>query len=240
MKILAKSLFAAALMLSGSHLALAQTPPRPAGATPGVVAPGIGVANVDAVIGNSNAFKVAQVQRPTTYKAQFDAAEARRAQITAQLTPLVDKFNRERQAPNAATPAVQSSLQIQAQTIQRIQESGQAELQKLLEPVALSEAYVQEQIGDKLNAAIQAAMAKRQITLLLTPQSILAASNAYNLNQGILDELNVAIPSAQLVPPAGWEPREVREQKAQAAAQQGGTRPPAAPAAPGRPATDGR
>ena len=238
MNILLKSAVAATLLLSGSHMALAQN--RPAAATAGPAVAGIGVANVDAVIGNSTAFKVAQTQRPTTYKAQFDAAEARRLQITAQLTPLVDKFNRESQAPNASTPAVQSSLQIQAQTIQRIQQSGQAELQKILEPVALSEAYVQEQIGDKLNAAIQSAMTKKGVTLLLTPQSILAASAGYNLNQAILDELNVAIPNAQLVPPAGWEPREVREQKAAQAAQQGGARPPAAPAAPGRPSTDGR
>lgn len=238
MNMLLKSAFAVSLLLSGSQLALAQN--RPAAASSGPTVAGLGVANVEAVVGNSTAFKVAQTQRPTTYKAQFDAAEARRAQITAQLQPLVDKFNRESQAPNASTPAVQSSLQIQAQTIQRIQQSGQAELQKLLEPVALSEAYVQEQIGDKLNAAIQGAMAKKGVTLLLNPQSVLAAANGYNLNQAILDELNVAIPNAQLVPPAGWEPREVREQKAAQAAQQGGARPPAAPAAPGRPSTDGR
>jgi Skp family chaperone for outer membrane proteins len=229
-----KSAVAAGLMLGGSQLALAQTRPATAATTATQVVPGLGVANVDAIVGNSAAFKVAQTQRPVTYKAQFDAAEARRSQIAAQLTPMVDKFNRDRAAPTANTPAGQASLQQQAQTIQNIQQSGQAELQKLLEPVALSEAYVQEQIGDKLNAAIQTAMTKKNITLVLTPQSILAATNAYNLNQAILDELNVSIPSAQLVPPAGWEPREVREQKAAQAAQQGG----AAPA--GRPSPDGR
>ncbi len=234
MNIILKSAVAAGLMLSGSQLALAQPRPAAPATTATQVVPGLGVANVDAIVGNSTAFKVAQTQRPTTYKAQFDAAEARRSQIAAQLTPMVDKFNRDRALPTANTAAGQASLQQQAQTIQNIQQSGQAELQKILEPVALSEAYVQEQIGDKLNAAIQAAMTKKNITLVLTPQSILAATNAYNLNQQILDELNVAIPSAQLVPSAGWEPREVREQKAAQAAQQGG----AAPA--GRPSPDGR
>ena len=241
MNTLLKAAFAASLLLGGSQLALAQN--RPATSTTQVV-PGLGVANVDAVIGNSNAFKTAVSQRPTTYKAQIDAAEARRTQISAQLQPLVDKFNRDSQAPNASTPAVQASLQQQAQTIQRIQQSGQAELQKILEPVALSEAYVQEQISDKLNAAIQAAMVKKNVSLVITPQSVLAANNSYNLNQAILDELNTSIPSAQLVPPAGWEPREMREQRAAQAAQQGGARP-AAPGArpatpPARPATDGR
>ena len=229
-----KAAFAASLLLGGSGLALAQN--RPATSSTPVVA-GIAVANVDAVIGNSAAFKTAQTQRPVTYKAQFDAAEARRTQITAQLQPMVDKFNRESQAANASTPAAQTSLQQQAQTIQRIQQSGQAELQKLLEPVALSEAYVQEQIGDKLNAAIQAAMVKKSVSLVITPQSVVAANAGYNLNQAILDELNVSIASAQLVPPTGWEPHEMREQRAAQAAQQGGARPPA-PA--GRPSPDGR
>jgi Skp family chaperone for outer membrane proteins len=234
---LLKSAIVLTLLAGAAPMAMAQTRTgAPVASAPAV--PGLGVANLEAVIGNSAAFKVAQVQRPTTYKAQFDAAEARRAAISAQLMPMVDKFNRERQAPTASTPAGQASLQQQAQTIQRIQESGQAELQKLLEPVALSEAYVQEQIGDKLNAAIQGAMIKKNISLVINPQSVVAATNAYNLNQAILDELNVAIPTAQLVPPAGWEPREVREQKAAQAAQQSGAA--AAPAGPARAPTDGR
>ena len=208
-----KSAVALSLLVGAAPMAVAQNRSAPVTATAPAV-PGLGVANLDAVIGNSAAFKVAQVQRPTTYKAQFDAAEARRAQITAQLQPMVEKFNRDRQAPNSSTPAVQASLQQQAQTIQRIQEAGQAELQKMLEPVALSEAYVQEQITDKLNAAVQGAMVKKNISMVLSPQSVVAATNAYNINQAILDELNVAIPSAQLVPPAGWEPRELREQRA--------------------------
>jgi Skp family chaperone for outer membrane proteins len=240
MKTLLKSALVAGLLLGGSQMAYAAKPAA-AASSGGQVAPGIAVANVDAVVGNSNAFKVAQQQRPVTYKATIDAAEARRAQISTQLQPLIDKFNRDRTAPAGNTPAGQASLQQQAQSIQNIQQNGQAELQRMLEPVALSEAYVQEQIGDKLNAAIQAAMAKKGVTLVITPQSVLAAANSYNLNQAILDELNVSIPSAQLVPPAGWEPREIREQKAAQAAQAGGQRPAApASATPARPSPDGR
>jgi Skp family chaperone for outer membrane proteins len=238
-----KSIVAAGLMLGVSSAAYAQPAAPAARPAAGAVVPGLAVANVEAVVGNSLAFKVAQQQRPVTYKAQFDAANARRAQITSQLQPMVDRFTRERSAATANTPAAQASLQQQAQTIQGIQEAGQAELQKILEPVALSEAYVQEQISEKINQAIQTAMAKKGITLMLTPQSVVAASNAYNLNQGILDDLNALIPSAQLVPPAGWEPREVREQKAAQAAQQGAApaaRPAAVPAPATRPAPGGR
>ena len=203
--------------------AAAAQPAAPAAQPAGPVAPGVGIANLEAIVANSNAFKVAQQQRPVTYKAQYDSAEARRRQIAAQLQPLVDKFQRDRAAPNAN----QAALQTQAQAIQQIQDSGNQELQNLLAPVSLSESYVQEQINDKLVAAVSSAMAKQKITLLLNPQAVISANNAYNLNQAILTELNTALPSAQLVPPAGWEPREVREQRAAQAAAQA----PAAPAA---------
>ncbi|MEO6093338.1 MAG: OmpH family outer membrane protein [Novosphingobium sp.] len=214
----------AGLLLTAATPALAQSAP---------LVPGLGVVNLDAVVANSNAFRTAQQQRPVTYKAQVDQAEARRRQLEAQLQPMAEKFNRDRAAPGAN----QAALAQQAQTIQNIQQSGQQELQRILQPVALSEAYVQEQVGEKLDQAVKNAMGKAKISLLLSPQAVIAVNdNAYNLNQGVLAELNTLIPAAQLVPPAGWEPREVREQRAQAAAQQQGQ----AGAQQTRPAAKGR
>ncbi len=210
----------AALAIGATQPVFAQQAATTAPAGP--IAPGIGIANLEAVLVNSAAYKTAQAQRPVTYKAQYDAAEARRAQIAAQVKPLVDKFNADRASPTAN----QASLQQQAQTIQQIQESAQAELQKILQPVAYSESYVQEQIAEKLPNAVNTAMGKKKVTLLINPENVLAANGAYNLNQDILNELNATIPTANLVPPAGWEPRQVREQKAQQAAAQA----PAAPA----------
>ena len=71
MKMLFKSALAASLMLGSVSLpAMAQST--------GPVVPGLAVANLDAVVANSNAFRTAQQQRPVTYKAQYDAAENRR------------------------------------------------------------------------------------------------------------------------------------------------------------------
>jgi Skp family chaperone for outer membrane proteins len=190
----------------------------------GTVVQGIAIANLDAVIANSSAFQTAQTQRQTTYKPQIDQAEQRRAAIAAQLQPLVQKYQTDSQA---AAPN-QASLQQQGAAIQRIQQSGEEELQRILAPVLLSRAYVSEQIEEKLDQAVKAAMAKKKVSLLLNPQAILAVNaEAYNLTQDVINELNALIPSAQLVPPAGWEPRQVREARAQQqAAQQ-----PQAPAA---------
>ena len=224
---LAKSLALASLLVAGTAFAATKPAPAaaPAAATVGVN--GIAVANLEGVVTNSNAFRTAQQQRPTTYKAQIDAAEARRKQIADQLQPMIDKFNKERAAPIPNT----ASLQQQAQAIQQIQESANQELQKILEPVSMSEAYVQEQINEKLGSVIQGAMTKNGVTLLLNPQAVLAVGKAYDLSVAILGELNTALPSVQLVPPAGWEPREVREQKA---AQAGQAQRGAAPAGDGR------
>lgn len=208
--------------------ALAAKPaPAAAPATGGTIVQGLGVASFDAVIANSNAFKTAETQRQTTFKAQFDQAQTRQNALNAQIKPLIDKFNADRQGGKAT----QAQLEQQAGSIQQIQENGKAELQRILQPVGLSQAYVNEQIEDKLNDAVKAAMTKKGVSILISPDAILAVNGgAYNLNQDILNELNTSIPSAQLVPPAGWEPRQVREQRAQQAAAQGQAPAGAAPA----------
>lgn len=221
MKLLLKSAVAAGLVLSAAPIAVA-----PAAAQ---VVKGIGVVNYNAVIANSNAYKTSQAQRETTYKAQFDAAKAKKAQVEAQLKPLVDKFNADSQV---ASPNV-ASLQQQAATIQQIEQNGQRDIQAIMQPVALSGAYVEEQINDKVDAAITAAASKSKVGLILTPDSVLHADEGYNLTQQVLNELNALLPSAQLVPPQGWLPRQMREQQAAAGQQQ-----PAAPAA--KPSTGGR
>jgi len=227
-----KTLISAALLaaVAVANPALAQ---KGAAAAPAGIA-GIGFANIDAAEQLTNAFKTAEQQRPVTYKAQIDQAQARQGQLQAQLKPLVDKFNADRAAANAS--ANQASLQQQAQAIQQIQQNGEAELRRIMQPFAYSQAYVAEQIEGKLQEAVDAAMKKRGVTILLKPEGILQATGTnYNLTQDIVSELNTLIPSAQLVPPAGWEPREIREARAQQAAQAGQAAPAAAPAAPGAP-----
>jgi len=196
----------------GVALALGVASPVVAAAPAAAAAgPEIAYANPDGVIQASNAFQVANQQRQTTYKAQFDAFEKRRNELATQMQGLQQAFEKARTAPNPN----QAALQQQAQQIQALQQSAQAELQQLSQPIAYSQAYVQEQIADKLPAAVNAAMQKRGVKLLLSQESVILESPAYNLNPAIVTELNALIPSAQIVPPQGWEPRQVREARAQ-------------------------
>lgn len=221
--------------LAAAGLALTALSPIVAAPAAAQVVKGIGVVSLPAVVANSNAYKTAETQRPVTYKPQIDQAEARRAALSSQLTPLVDKFNKDRQA-NPNNPA----LAQQAATIQQLQQAGQQELQQLVAPIALSQAYVTEQIEEKLDAAVQNAAKKKNIQLIIDPTqgSVLYADAAYNITQDVLNELNALLPSAQLVPPQGWVPRQVREQQAAQAGATGQAAPAAAPATP--PRTGGR
>lgn len=184
---------------------------------------GIGVVNLRAVAANSSAFTTAQQQRQVTYKPQLDQAEQRRQQLNAQLQPLADRFNRDRAAANPN----QQSLQTQVTQIQQIQQRGNEEIQRILQPVALSVAYVEEQISERIGTAVENVAKRRNITLIFDPTtgSPVYADNAYNMNQDVVAELNRLLPSAQLVPPAGWQPREVREAQAAQAAQGGAAQP---------------
>lgn len=233
------ALLAGIVLVSAPQMAYAKKAKKDEAAAPAAssaqIVPGLGVADVGLMVDNSDAVRIANQQRPTTYKAQIDAYNARVEALQNQVKPLVDKFQRDQQVPNPN----QASLQQQATALQQIQENAQRELQPMLQPMAYSQAYVREQVDAKLGEAVKAAMSKRNITILLNAESVAALNNnAYNLNQDILAELNRLIPTAQLVPPTGWEPAELREAKAQAAAQQQGAQGAAAPrsAQPARPA----
>lgn len=230
-----KALCGTALALSLVSPALAQKADKnaPAPANAGPVVAGIGVANLNAAVAGSNAFQVAGQQRQTTYKATYDAAQARATQIEAELKGLVDKFNADKTAKKPDAVLQQSYV-----AIQQRQERGKDEIRQILMPVMLSEAYVEEQITDKLDQAVQSAMTKRGVSILLQPETVIARANGYEMTPAIIAELNALIPSANIVPPQGWVPRQMREQQA---AQQQAQPAAAAPAArPAAPQTDGR
>jgi Skp family chaperone for outer membrane proteins len=199
------------------------------------VVTGLAVADLEGIVAASDAARAAAQQRQTTYKAQIDAFEARRKALDAQLQPLAAKY----QADAKAAKPDQNSLVQQATAIRQLQESGQQELNGLAQPIALSEAYVQEQITGKLGQAVSTAMARKRISILLNPTAVITAANpVYDLSRDVLTDLNRLIPTAQVVPPAGWQPRQARD--AQAQAQGAASAAAGAPARPAGAQPDGR
>ncbi len=224
MKSILKPVLAAGLVLAAAS-------PMAAIPASAQVVKGIGVISAPDIVVASAAYKKAEEQRPVTYKQYYDQAKALNDQIEAQIKPLADKFEADRKAPNAK----EEDLQKQFAAIQQIDKQGEAQLRQVLQPVAQSQAYVKEQIEDVLAKAIDQAAAKKNITLILTSDvGVLLRDASYNLNADVIKELDTLLPMAQISPPPGWMPREVRERlAAQAAAQaaSGGAAPaPAAPA----------
>ncbi len=213
-------------------------PAAPVAAAPaaGITAPtaGIAVADVEVAIQAAQATVEAEKQRQTYYKATIDSYQSRAQQLQSQIDGLVAKYEKDAKLPTANKVA----LKAQEDAIEKLQKSGQNDLNRIIAPVVFSREYVKEQVLAKLDEAVKAAMAKKSVTLLLNPQVVvLNTSGANDLTLGIVQELNVLLPSAQFIPPPGWEPAQLRNLRAQQAAQAGAPAPAAgAPAAAPAPA----
>ncbi|MEZ0498350.1 OmpH family outer membrane protein [Sphingomonas sp. IW22] len=191
-------------------------------ATPAVAqVNGIAVADPENAVLQSNAWKTAVSQIQTTYKAQIDQAQARQNAVQTELRPLVEAFNKARSAPNAN----EAALRTQATAIQQKEQAANAEIQRMTQPAQRARAYAAEQIGAQLQAAVNAAMTRKQVTLLLRPEAAVQAQPSTDITADVTTELNRLVPNVSITPPANWQP---------GGQQQAGA--PAAPAqaAPGR------
>ncbi|MBF6601724.1 MAG: OmpH family outer membrane protein [Sphingorhabdus sp.] len=171
----------------------------------------IAVANYEGAVVQSQAYKNAIEQIKTTYKADIDATNARATALQAELKPLVDAYNTAVQQPGAT----QQTVQPQAQALQTKQQAGQQELARLQQRVTLATAYVEEQVAQKLNDAIRAAMKTKKVDLVLQPQAVIAREPYVDITSAIAEELNKTVPSASITPPAGWQPGQAQENAAQ-------------------------
>ena len=215
---------------------LAQTVKKPAAAPVataqrGIAVAGVGVADLQAAVASTNAYRAATEKRKVDYKPVYDAAQARLAQLEAQLKPLADQFNADRAAKKP-----DSVLQAEYSAIQQAQAQGEADIKQILAPAQTSDEYVIEQVTDKLPQAVQNVMRNRGLTLLLNPDAVILSAPIYDVTAPLVGELNVLVPTAQINPPPGWQPRRQREQQAQQQQQQPRPAAGTAPVVP-RPAT---
>ncbi|MHA6723016.1 OmpH/Skp family outer membrane protein [Sphingomonas sp. RS2018] len=192
----------------------------------------VAVADPNAAVARSAAWTAAQTQIQATYKAQLDQAEARRTAIATELQPLYTAFETARAAPNAN----EAALRTQANTIQTRETAGNAELQRITAPASRAQAFALEQIQRQLSAAVQAAVTRKGVQVLLRPDAALFAAPTADITADITTELNRLVPSVTTTPPANWQPG----QQGQGAAPAGTaptTRPATTPSTtPARPA----
>ena len=170
---------------------------------------GIAVVDLQRAVATSSAYSTARTQIQTTYKAQIDSFTARKNAIDADLKAKGTALETAMKAAgNKPTPAIQT----QYEAYQKAGQNGQAELQRLGAPIALANAYVEEQISAKLSDALKSAMTKAKVDLILAPDATVSYQPTVDITQQVVTELNALVPSVGITPPAGWQPGGARGQ----------------------------
>jgi Skp family chaperone for outer membrane proteins len=219
-------------VLKAAALAVAVVSVAPVASVPAAAQSktGIAVADVRVAMARSNAYTVALQQIDVTYKAQIDARDTRAQTLQAEVNLLIAKYNEEvKRTPQNAT-----ALQNAAKALNDKRNSANEELGQLSAPVDLAVAYVEDQISLRMNDAVKAGMTKRKVDLLLNPDAVLARENGVDITDAIVAELNAVLPNVQIVPPAGYQPGSLVNERnrqlmeaARASAAAGGAKPAA-------------
>ncbi|MGH6780788.1 MAG: OmpH family outer membrane protein, partial [Sphingomonadaceae bacterium] len=144
----------------------------------------IGVVDQEKALADSNAYKTAMTQMQTTYKAQIDQINARRTALQTELQPLITAYQTAAKAPGATEASVRPS----AEALQKKNAAAEQELQRLSEPVALSRAYVIEQIAPKVDDAVRAAMKTRAVDLVVVPGATVAYQPTADITAAVTTE----------------------------------------------------
>ena len=166
----------------------------------------VATANLEAAVDQSAAMRTAAQQIQTTYKAQIDAANTRQQALQTQLQPLAAEL----QTLQANTSTPPATLQAKAAAFQQRRDAAQRELAGLTAGFNRPAAYAQEQIADKLDGAVRAAMQAKNVTILVRPDAVLLAMPTADLTQDVVAQLNNQVKTVSITPPATWQPGQQR------------------------------
>lgn len=199
---------------------------------------GIATSDTSVAIARSKALGTAYQQIGTQYAAVAQQMQTKRGEINA-LNAQLDT-NKDKELTQAELDAaIKAKNPLLAQI-----DAKQKEMNTLQDPVILAQLYAVEQIALKYEAAQQAVITAKRINVILAPDAFVWAPESVDVTAAITAELDKAVPSVPITPPAGWRPsRQIgalyqqiqqlinaaAQQQAAAAAQ---ARPAAAPATP--------
>ena len=224
-----KTFKAAALAATALVSALGVSSPVLAQARPAVApirAPVVVSADVDQAVQGTTAFQTAVNQMQTTYAPQLANRNTRATALQTEMDRLVAVATAEQTRLRGLNQQSSPALNAAVNAINQHRTAAQAELQQLSQPIELAVAYVREQITLKLSDAVRSVTTARGADILVNNEAVIWRSEGADVTSAITTELNRLVPSAQIVPPQGYEPGALL--RAQQAAL--------APAAPGTPA----
>jgi outer membrane protein len=180
------------LMAAAAAIALSPVSAQ-AQAVPGAV---IAVVDLDKVTSECNACKTASA----SLRSQAQAIQAREKALGQQLETEGKAIQAEIDALKGAEPS--AALKTKVQAFQTKQQNAVNEIQTGQANVQRNQAYVQQQVGQKLGPIYQQVMQRRGANLMIEVGSTLASSSALDVSAEVLAALNTAMPTLSTTAPA--------------------------------------
>src|SRR3546814_12039323 len=115
----------------------------------------------------------------TTYKAQIDAFNARKATLDKELQTKATEIQNAQKTAGANS----ATLQPKIEAFQKRRAEIQQELATLGRPIALAQAYVEEQVSSKMGDALKSAMPKNKVDLVLQPGATVSYQPAVDITK---------------------------------------------------------
>lgn len=188
MKTMIKSAFAASLVLG----AVAAQP----AAAQSVPAAKVALVDLDRVARECNACKTAN----TALQQQVSAFEARRNQLSTTLQPEAQYLDGAVKALNGKQPDATLAARIKA--FQQSDATAAQELQTMQAQLQRNQAYIGQQIQQKLQTLYAPAMTKRGANVLVEAGQTLARDPSLDITNDILASLNASLTTIATTAPA--------------------------------------
>jgi outer membrane protein len=161
----------------------------------------IAVVDLNRVTTDCNACKTAQA----ALRSQVESYQSREKALAAPLET-------EQKSIQAAIDALKgkdpdAALQARIRSFQSKQQNGAQELATQQQQIKANQAYIQQQIQDKLNPIYQQVMQRRGANLLLEVGATLATSQSVDVTNDVVAALNAALPTIATQAPATQQPQ---------------------------------
>ena len=206
---------------------------------------GVAVADPEAAILSAKALDAANASIGTTYKAQLDQARARQISLQSELATLIVPIDtdKDKKLSDAEIIAAQNAKNPALDKIKTAQTNAQTDIARANQPATRAQAYAIEQITLKYTAAVNAVVKAKNLSLLLSANTVQFAAPAVDVTDDIKNELDRTVPTVNIAPPADWQPaqqtlqlqqqyQQIMYAQAVQRAQAGQAAPAAAPGAP--------
>ncbi len=169
---------------------------------------GIASANPTSVVGSSKAFAAANQQISATYKASFDQIIQRRQAMQKELEPLLTQLdtNKDKNLSDDEIKAAQAAKSPLLDRVKAAQSAADAEIGRLSNPASRAELFAIESILRQYEAAQLRVVTARKIAVVLSPEVFMYAPESADISSAIVAELDKALPTVGIVPPAEWQP----------------------------------